>query len=84
MVDNVDIKPLKDYVIPIEEEPHYSNLHPLIESNNFKMKLYLIGRVQQNQFPRLPYENPVLLLSIFIDNCGTVKANGFDQTSIRL
>ncbi|KAI5394317.1 hypothetical protein KIW84_061125 [Lathyrus oleraceus] len=75
----VDTKPLKDYVIPTEEEPHCSIVPPLILENNFKLKLSLIGTLQQNQFTGLPSEKPKLHLSIFIDNCGTVKANDIDQ-----
>lgn len=80
----VNTKPLKDYVIPTEEEPHCSIVPPLILENNFKLKLSLIGMVQQNQFTGLPSEKPKLHLSIFIDNCGTVKANDIDQNVIHL
>ena len=41
----VNTKPLKDYVIPTEEEPHFSIVHPLIVENNFELKPSLIGMV---------------------------------------
>lgn len=40
--------------------------------------------VQQNQFLGMPSENPNLHLSIFVDNYGTVKANGILQNVICL
>lgn len=84
MDDPVDTKPLKDYAIPTKEEPHCIIVHPLIAANNFELKPYLIGMVQQNQFVDLSSENPNLHLSIFVDNCGTVKANDVDKNDIRL
>lgn len=54
-------------------------MHPPISVNNFELKLSLIGMVQHDQFSGLPSENPNLLLSTFVDNCGTAKANGIDQ-----
>lgn len=74
----IDTKPLKDYAIPSEEELHYSIVQPPIATNNFELKPSLIGMVQENQFFGFPYENPNLHLSVFVDNCGTAKANGVD------
>lgn len=46
MVDLVDDnKPLKDYVIPTEEEQHCSIGNPPIAANNFEIKPSLIGMV---------------------------------------
>lgn len=42
----VDTNPLKDYVIPTEEEYNLSIMHPLITENNFELKPFLIGMVQ--------------------------------------
>lgn len=84
MVDSVDTKTLKNYEIPTEEEPNCSIMHPPITRFFFELKPSLIGMVQQNQFPNLPFENPNLHLSIFIDNYGTIKTNGVDQNAIRL
>lgn len=74
----VDTKPLKDYAVPSEEELHCSIVHPPIGANNFKFKPSLSGMVQQKQFSGLPLEKPNIHLSIFVNNCGTVKANCFD------
>ncbi|XP_050916627.1 uncharacterized protein LOC127131756 [Lathyrus oleraceus] len=52
--------------------------------NYFKLKPSLIDMVQQNQFDGLPSKNLNLHLSIFVDKCGTVKANGVEQNAIRL
>ena len=47
MVDPiVDTKPLKDYVIPTEEEPHCSIVHPPIAANIFELKPSLICIMQ--------------------------------------
>lgn len=48
MANSIDIKLLKDYVIPTEEEPRCSIVHPPIPNNNFELKHSLIGMVQQN------------------------------------
>lgn len=45
MVDLVDTKPLKDYVIPTKERPHCSIVHSSITANNFELKPYLFGMV---------------------------------------
>lgn len=53
MAEEVDNKPLKDYVIPTDGGPHYSLVHPTIGPNNFEIKPSLVGMVQQNQFSEL-------------------------------
>lgn len=83
-MSEVDTKPLKDYVIPKDEELHSIIVDPPIAANNFEIKPSLIGMVQQNQFFGLPTKNTNLHLSIFIDNCGTLVANGVDQNTICL
>lgn len=80
----VDTKPLKDYAVPKEEEPHCSIMHPPIGGNDFEFKPSLICMIHQDQFSGLPSENPNLHLLFFVDNCGTVKENDVDQNAIRL
>lgn len=80
----VNIKPLKDYAVPIDEELHCSIFHSSIAENNFEVKSYLVGMVQQHQFSGLPTENLNLRMSIFIEFCCTLKSIGVDQNSIRL
>lgn len=46
MVEHVDTKLLKDYMVPTDEEPHSSIVHPLIAANNFEIKPSLVGMVQ--------------------------------------
>lgn len=85
MVDPiVDTKPLKDYAIATEAEPHCSIVHLPVAANNFELKPSLIGIVKHDQFWGLHSKNPNLHLFIFVDNCGTVKANGVDQNAIWL
>lgn len=71
-------------MIPTIEELHCSIVHPPVTNNYFKLKPYLIGMVQQNQFDGLPSKNLNLHLSLFVNKCGTVKANGVDQNAICL
>lgn len=79
-----DTKPLKNCVVPTNEESHSSIVHPPITTNNFKIKPLLVRMVQQNQFSRLPTGNLNLHLSTFIEFCDTLKANGVDQNSIQI
>ena len=43
-------RPLKDYAVPSEEEPHSSIVSPTVEARNFELKPALLQIVQQNQF----------------------------------
>lgn len=80
----VDLKPLNDYAVPTEEEPHCSIMHPHIGANNFEFKPSWIRMIQQDQFSELPSENPNLHLSNFVDNYGTIEENNIDQNSIHI
>lgn len=82
MVD--DNRPFKDYIVPTDKEPHCSIVHPTVGVNNFQIKPSLVGMVQQNQFARLPIENPNLHLSIFIKFYGTLKINNIKRAAIQL
>jgi len=43
-------RPLKDFVVPYQDEPHSSIVNPTIQANNFELKPSLLQIVQQNQF----------------------------------
>ncbi|XP_045791784.1 uncharacterized protein LOC123886512 [Trifolium pratense] len=77
-------RPLKDYAVPSEEEPHSSIAPPNIEARNFELKPALLQIVQQNQFSGSPTEDPNLHLSVFVQYADTIKANGVEPEAIRL
>lgn len=47
MAEN-DQRPLKDFVVPLEEETQLNIVCPMIVENNFELKPFLIQIVQQN------------------------------------
>ncbi|XP_045802435.1 uncharacterized protein LOC123896027 [Trifolium pratense] len=77
-------RPLRDYAVPSEEEPHSSIAPPNIEARNFELKPALLQIVQQNQFSGSPTEDPNLHLSVFVQYADTIKANGVEPEAIRL
>ncbi|KAK2393252.1 hypothetical protein QL285_055218 [Trifolium repens] len=49
-LNNNENRPLKDFAVPSEDEPHSSIVSPTIQANNFELKPSLLQIVQQNQF----------------------------------
>lgn len=84
MGDANDNRPLKDFAVPSDEEPHTSIVRPAIAANNFELKPSLLQIVQQNQFSGNPTEDPNLHLSVFVQFADTLKCNGVDPEAIRL
>ena len=84
MGDNNDNRPLKEYAVPSEEEPHTSILRPTFAANNFELKPSLVQIIQQNQFSGNSTEDPNLHLATFVRFAETLKANGVDPEAIRL
>lgn len=84
MGDNNDNRPLKDFAVPSEEEPHTSIVRPAIAANNFELKPSLVQIIQQNQFSGNPTEDPNLHLATFVRFAETLKGNGVDPEAIRL
>src|ERR1044072_9500143 len=77
-------RPLKDYAVPSQAEPHNSIAAPAIARNDFELKPSLLSAVQQNQFSGAPTDDPNLHLSVFVQYADTVKANGVNPEAIRL
>ncbi|KAK2457130.1 hypothetical protein QL285_004433 [Trifolium repens] len=77
-------RPLKDYAVPSEEEPHSSIAPPAVEARNFELKPALLQIVQQNQFSGSPTEDPNLHLSVFVQFADTFKTDGVAPEAIRL
>jgi len=82
--NNNDNRPLKDFVVPSEEEPHTSIVRPAIAANNFELKPLLVQIIQQNQFSGNPTEDPNLHLATFVRFAETLKVNGVHPEAIRL
>ena len=51
---------LRDFVTPRVQGIASSIAHPIVDANNFKLKLALISMVQQSQFGEMPLEDPNL------------------------
>src|ERR1043165_2116263 len=77
-------RPLKDYAVPSQAEPHNSIVAPTIARNDFELKPSLLSAVQQNQFSGSPTDDLNLHLSVFVQYADTVKANGVNPEAIRL
>ena len=71
----VEERTLKEYATPSTEEPHAIIVYPMVEGNNFEIKLALTYLVQQNQFFGSPTEDPKLHVSKSLRLSGTLKAN---------
>lgn len=81
MVEN-DNRPLKDFVVPSDEEPHSSIILPMIAAKSYELKPSLLQIVQQNQFSGNPMKDPNLHLFIFVQFTDTLKSNGIDPKAI--
>lgn len=84
MAEEQDRKPLKDFALPSNKEPHSSIVNPAIAANNFELKPYSVQIVQQNQFVGLPTENLNQHLKVFIQLADTLKSNGISLEAIHL
>ena len=84
MAQGPQTRPLKDFAVPSQDEPHNSIAAPAINRNDFELKPSLLQAVQQNQFSGSPTDDPNLHLSIFVQYADTVKVNGVSQEAIRL
>jgi len=72
---------LKKHATPSTEVPHDIIVYPMVEGNNFEIKLAVLNLVQQNQFFGSPTEDPNLHIDTFLRLGGTLKVN---QEAVRL
>lgn len=84
MAEDQNERPLKDFALPSNEDPHSSIVNPSIPAQNFELKPSLLQLVKHNQFTSLPTENPNQYLKVFIQLADTLKANGASSEAIRL
>lgn len=78
-----DDRPLKEYNVPWNEEPHSSIVNPVIVNKNFELDPPLLSMVEYNQFCGSPTDDPNLHLSIFIKFCDTLKCKGVNPIATR-
>ena len=75
---------MEDFWRPVIQEEYSAVRQPVIEANNFEMKLALITMVQQNQFTGHPTEDFNEHMGRFLRMDNTVKLNGVRQEVIKL
>ncbi|XP_050910020.1 uncharacterized protein LOC127123885 [Lathyrus oleraceus] len=84
MAEGPQNRPLKYYVVPLQEDSYNIIVAPAIEQNDFELKPSLLSSVQHNKFSSSPTDDPNLHLSVFVQYTDTVKANGVSPGAIRL
>ena len=57
---------------------------PPIQANNFELKSVTVQMLQNILFHGLPYENPNMHLTNFLEVCDTIKYNGVTEEALRL
>ena len=73
---------LSDYFRPIVNDNYYGIRRQPINANNFELKPALINMVQQNQYGRLPHEDPNVYLATFLEIADMVKMHGVTEDII--
>lgn len=84
MAEDQNCRPLEDFALRSNEEPHSSIVNPAITANNFELKPDLLQIMQHNKFTSLPTENPNQHLQVFIQLADTLKCNNAASEAIRL
>ncbi|XP_078158155.1 uncharacterized protein LOC144553842 [Carex rostrata] len=77
-------KLMRDYFMPLANDPISSIDPPTVASQNFEIKLVLVNMVLQQQFRGLAHEDLHLHLSIFLRICETIKINRVTDDAIKL
>ena len=75
---------MEDFWRPVIREEYSAVRTPLIEANNFELKIALITMVEQNQFTGHPSEDPIEHLGRFLRMANIMKMNGVNPDVIRL
>ena len=75
---------MEDFLRPIIQEEYSAIRQPIVDENNFELKLALIIMVQQHQFTGHPTEDPNEYLGRFLRMANTVKLNGVRPKVIKL
>ena len=75
---------MEDFWRPVIQEEYSAVRQPVIEANNFELKLALITMVEQNQFTGHPTEDSNEHMGRFLRMANTVKLNGVRLEVIKL
>ena len=75
---------MEDFWRPIIQEEYYVIRQPIVDANNFELKLVLITMVQQHRFTGHPTKDPNEHLGRFLRMANTVKMNGVRTEVIKL
>ena len=75
---------MEEFWRPIIQEEYSVGRQPVIEANNFELKLAFITMVQQHQFTGHPFEDPNEHMGRFMRMANTVKLNGVRPEVIKL
>lgn len=72
MAKDENCRPLKEFGVPSNDDPHSSIVNSVIHAYNFELKPSLLQIVQQNQFLGKPTEVSNLHLSAFVQFADTL------------
>ena len=75
---------LQEYTMPNPGDNLSSIVRPIVDANNFEIKLAIIQMVLQFQFGDLPSEDLNAHLAQFLEICDTFKMNGVSPDAIKL
>ena len=75
---------MEDFWRPVIQEGYLAIRQPVIEANNFELKLALITMVQQNQFTGHPTKDPNEHMGRFLRMANTIKLNDVRPEVIKL
>ena len=75
---------MEDLWRPVIQAEYSAVRQPVVEANNFELKLALITMVQQNQFTGHPTQDPNERLGRFLRMVNTVKLNGVRPEVIKV
>ena len=75
---------MEDFWRPVIQEEYSAVRQPVIEANNFELKLALITMLEQNQFTGHPTEDSNEHMGRFLRMANTVKLNGVRLEVIKL
>ena len=75
---------MEDFWRPVIQDEYYAVRQPVIEANNFELKLALITMVQQHHFTGHPSEDPNEHMGRFMRMENISKLNGVRPEVIKL
>ena len=77
------LRALRDYALPPARNPSVIS-RPVIQANNFELKLITLQLIQNIQFMELPKKDHNTHIFYFLEVCDTVKYNELSNGAICL